>query len=264
MPVPKNLKIKLTPVVCFTINATAFFLNAGDALGLVGHVYEAKRRHNSGRSRDRDKGRELDSHAIRCGSDRRREVRPVPYIRIAATPTDSTRLTSVDFVLESGNGEPDDETQPLIDSEFRVANGELSQSDNRPSPGSQGHLSQSLSAQPARSEEESRRHTHRTNRDGKQHHPPFHPTGVRRELRPGRRSWPLRDPEEAYLLKHFVDRIASFVSPSLLVNEEALRILTGFSLTAQIDNNISRYISLTGHDIATRYSTPSWPSLPVT
>lgn len=173
-------------------------------------------------------------------------------------------MTLVDFVLESGNGDPDDEAHPLIESEFRVADRELSQPDNRPSPSSQSHLSQSLGSQPARSGEEPKLHTYRTNRDGMKHHPPFHPTGVRRELRPGQRSWPLRDPEEAYLLKHFVDRIASFVSPSLHVNEEALRILTGFSLTAQIDNNISRYTSLTGHDIATRYSTPSWPSLPVT
>lgn len=32
---------------------------------------------------------------------------------------------------------------------------------------------------------------------------------------PGERSWPLRDPEEAYLLRHFVDRIACFVSGGL-------------------------------------------------
>ncbi|KAJ5751192.1 hypothetical protein N7533_008220 [Penicillium manginii] len=110
----------------------------------------------------------------------------------------------VDFVLESGNGEPDDETQPSIDTE-RVTDAELSQTDNRPSPSSQSHLSQ-----PARPGEESRLHTDQTSRDEKLHHPPFYPSGVRRELRPGRRSWPLRDPEEAYLLKHFVDRIASF------------------------------------------------------
>jgi hypothetical protein len=115
----------------------------------------------------------------------------------------------VDFVLESGNGEPDDETQPSIDTE-RVTDAELSQTDNRPSPSSQSHLSQ-----PARPGEESRLHTDQTSRDEKLHHPPFYPSGVRRELRPGRRSWPLRDPEEAYLLKHFVDRIASFVSLSL-------------------------------------------------
>lgn len=29
---------------------------------------------------------------------------------------------------------------------------------------------------------------------------------------PRTRSWPLRDPEEAHLLKHFADQIASFVS----------------------------------------------------
>ena len=29
---------------------------------------------------------------------------------------------------------------------------------------------------------------------------------------PTQRSWPLRDPEEAFLLKHFVDRTSSFVS----------------------------------------------------
>lgn len=32
---------------------------------------------------------------------------------------------------------------------------------------------------------------------------------------PGKRSWPLRDPEEAHLLRHFVDHIACFVSGGL-------------------------------------------------
>ena len=36
--------------------------------------------------------------------------------------------------------------------------------------------------------------------------------GANTGARPRTRSWPLRDPEEAHLLKHFVDQIASFVS----------------------------------------------------
>ncbi|KAJ5688538.1 hypothetical protein N7462_002930 [Penicillium macrosclerotiorum] len=51
--------------------------------------------------------------------------------------------------------------------------------------------------------------TFRTEAD-KPQHPILAQTGKSRGISTTQRSWPLRDPEEAYLLKNFVDRIASF------------------------------------------------------
>lgn len=112
----------------------------------------------------------------------------------------------VDFVLESGSGDPDElpplptDDQPL---DFDV-----------PSPG------QSIIPPDA----PSLRHrvvenipesvdlsSMRNNGDGSQQRLD-RSVDMSRSVHPGPRSWPLRDPEEAALLHHFVDRIASFVS----------------------------------------------------
>lgn len=166
----------------------------------------------------------------------------------------------MDFVLESGNGEPDDTIDPAINTES--VDGELSQVDNKNNPSSEAHVEAHPPSSPGiRSREGSRTLAHWASRHGKQH-PPFHPTGASRELRPGRRSWPLRDPEEAYLLKHFVDRIASFVSPSFARQRGPSPDLTGFSSTAQTGSNTSPCTSRTAPDIAIHCSMPSWPCRP--
>jgi len=112
----------------------------------------------------------------------------------------------VDFVLESGNGDIED------GKDLQVNNGsadeELHQGDRTHSPDSHPeaqHRNVRLRQRDQASQDENRASS-------------FYPTGVGRELRSGRRNWPLRDPEEAYLLKHFVDRIASFVRLSPRVN----------------------------------------------
>ncbi|KAJ5086160.1 hypothetical protein N7532_010931 [Penicillium argentinense] len=110
----------------------------------------------------------------------------------------------VDFVLESGNGEPDDlAALPSVEAESVDPGSPVM--DHNPTP-------ESIAVPPNtqhRTAEDVEVLAYRCDRDGKQR-PPFRPTGARRELRSGRRTWPLRDPEEAYLLQHFVDRIASF------------------------------------------------------
>lgn len=114
-------------------------------------------------------------------------------------------LLAVDFVLESGNGELDNTvdlsigTQPLADG--------LGFGDNPPTPSpdtpkfpSTAHGFDTLN--------------HNNNAD-KSQGPVYYRIAEGHELSPKQRSWPLRDPEEAFLLKHFVDRTSSFVSESL-------------------------------------------------
>lgn len=117
----------------------------------------------------------------------------------------------MDFVLESGNGDIED------GKDFPLNNGsadeELHQGDRHHSPDTHPetqHRNVRLRPRGQASQDENWT-------------PSFYPTGVGRELRSGRRSWPLRDPEEAYLLKHFVDRIASFVRLSPRVNRKGDR-----------------------------------------
>ncbi|KAJ5444530.1 uncharacterized protein N7458_008402 [Penicillium daleae] len=106
----------------------------------------------------------------------------------------------VDFVLESGNGELDNTvdlsigTQPLADG--------LGFGDNPPTPSpdtpkfpSTAHGFDTLN--------------HNNNTDESQS-PVYYGIAEGHELSPKQRSWPLRDPEEAFLLKHFVDRTSSF------------------------------------------------------
>lgn len=111
----------------------------------------------------------------------------------------------MDFVLESGNGELDDtvdssiETQPLDDG---IVLGDRPPTPNPDTPtcpstahnfGTLNHL----------------------NHADKNQSPGYHRVDEGPETPRGQRSWPLRDPEEAFLLKHFVDRTSTFVSTSL-------------------------------------------------
>lgn len=85
----------------------------------------------------------------------------------------------MDFVLESGSGEPDG----LVHSENLIC---------ASAPEIPSRVSVDLTS------------TERDRR-GLRSRPRPRP-------RPGKRSWPLRDPEEANLLRHFVDHISCFVS----------------------------------------------------
>lgn len=110
----------------------------------------------------------------------------------------------MDFVLESGNGELDDtidlsiETQSLDDG--------LGFGDHPPTP------SPETPTFPSTAHDFDTVALH-TNADENQC-PEYRRIIEDQGIRPRQRSWPLRDPEEAYLLKHFVDRTSSFVSGS--------------------------------------------------
>lgn len=111
----------------------------------------------------------------------------------------------MDFVLESGIGELDDtvdlsiETQPLDQG--------LVFADNPPTPSPDTPIFPSTT------------HNFGTlthlNRADETPSPEYHRIDEGQEAPLRQRSWPLRDPEEAFLLKHFVDRTSSFVSISL-------------------------------------------------
>jgi hypothetical protein len=111
----------------------------------------------------------------------------------------------VDFVLESGNGELDDtvdssiETQPLDDG-IVFGDHPPTPSPDTPTFPSAAHTFDTL--------------THLNHADENQS-PGHHRVDEVPEAPRRQRSWPLRDPEEAFLLKHFVDRTSTFVSCSL-------------------------------------------------
>lgn len=114
----------------------------------------------------------------------------------------------MDFVLESGSGEPDDPTSlPIhdqrLDRDLPFPEQNITSPDTPSFPAHAGH------SRPERLDFLDDRANEGGNRQelGRS-------MGMSRGVHPGPRSWPLRDPDEATLLKHFVDRIASFVSSS--------------------------------------------------
>lgn len=112
----------------------------------------------------------------------------------------------VDFVLESGTGEL--EALPDISSsaDARPEEGGLPLRDTAPV------LLVDGSSQP-----QNARSHHVQTCNGPEHHargiqtPSGLRTSEKRRLRSQQRSWPLRDPEEARLLQHFVERVTPFV-----------------------------------------------------
>lgn len=74
-----------------------------------------------------------------------------------------------------------------------------------------------------------------------------------------RRPWPLRDPEEARLLRHFVEKVAPFVSDDILFCMVSGILTIISSLIARIASSILPSISLTEHAVARRYLMQYWP-----
>ena len=111
---------------------------------------------------------------------------------------------AVDFVLETGNGEFDDTADPPMDTQpFEDGLDGCSSGKQPPTP------SPETSTLSSTTHEYENLALHANANENKI-------TGYRQvienqELRHRQRSWPLRDPEEAYLLKHFVDQTSSFV-----------------------------------------------------
>jgi hypothetical protein len=105
-------------------------------------------------------------------------------------------------VLESGSGEPDDLTERPSDN---PSPGRGSVGDADPVPLSE----RPSSILPQYHGNGQQTHTRRSG--------PLSSLSMGDILEPQHqsRSWPLRDPQEAYLLQHFVDKIAPFVSHRL-------------------------------------------------
>ncbi|KAJ5803641.1 uncharacterized protein N7503_006091 [Penicillium pulvis] len=163
--------------------------NAVDVREQGARVHETKNRRNSAMREVESIG--LGSHLIRSGLDRHLEVGP-----------NYAGMDRVDFVLESGNGELDETVNlSVIDVESenedsfadrnKISSPEISA---LPEPGVQevGHIS-----------------NHRLEADRYEY---SNYGQIRRnsDSEARTRSWPLRDPEEASLLMHFVDQISSF------------------------------------------------------
>ncbi|KAJ5278598.1 sugar transporter [Penicillium angulare] len=180
--------------------------DVADAHGQGELAFEARNRHAF--VRRRNAGYEVDSHSIRFGSSRHLEVGLNIYRRHKYTHSDIV-YALVDFVLESGSGELDGTMNPL------TADGQFSEEDDY-----------SVDCNQSRTPERPSFPTieHRVARgantlSSSRIYPDFREQTSCRSVgrdtgasRPRTRSWPLRDPEEAYLLKHFADRISIFVS----------------------------------------------------
>jgi hypothetical protein len=111
----------------------------------------------------------------------------------------------VDFVLESGNGELDDTVDLSMDTqslEDGVAGCGFGKQPPTPSP--------ETSTLPSTTHEYENLALHANPNENKI--PGYRQIIENQGIRHRQRSWPLRDPEEAYLLKHFVDQTSSFVS----------------------------------------------------
>ncbi|KAJ6101818.1 hypothetical protein N7486_004245 [Penicillium sp. IBT 16267x] len=162
--------------------------NVADVCEQGAHVYETKSRHNF--ARQKVESIELGSHPTRSGLNRHLEG------------PRSDIVILVDFVLESGNGELDGtvnlslkDGQSKNEDSFADRN-EISspEASALPEPGLQEavHIS-----------------NHRLETD-RYERPAYRPITNNPGSQTRTRPWPLRDPEEAFLLMHFVDQISSF------------------------------------------------------
>lgn len=112
----------------------------------------------------------------------------------------------VDFVLESGSGEDGLVNLSIGDQHLDM---DLPSAENDSTP-SLGAPSFSQSAH-VNIPEDVHIPAHQMEVDGERPQS-YRKTGETRRVPSGKRSWPLRDPEEASLLKHFMDRTSAFVS----------------------------------------------------
>ncbi|CAG8333477.1 unnamed protein product [Penicillium salamii] len=125
----------------------------------------------------------------------------------------------VDFVLESGSGEPDD----LLERETHHSPGRNLRSHTQSNPSPERPSSRSSYTALLPDYEHSNRHIHGSSRSS------IIPEVDSPEQQHERR-WPLRDPQEARLLQHFVNNVASFVSLNLS-NSRCLLIVLKFDCT---------------------------------
>ena len=164
-------------------------------------------------------------------------------------------MTLVDFVLESGNGELDGTMNlSYIDR----------QSENEDSIADRSEISSPEAA--ALPEPGVQEAVHLSNRrlETYRYEPRIDRSTSTNPISQAKtRTWPLRDPEEASLLMHFVDQISSFVSHIVACDGRFLSNHETFSLTAPTGNNILLFIYPIVHDIVIPCLTRSWPCPPV-
>ncbi|KAJ5897192.1 hypothetical protein N7504_007480 [Penicillium tannophilum] len=164
--------------------------NAVDVREQGAHVHGTKNRRNSARREVESIG--LGSHPTRSGLDRHLEV----------GPNYDAGMHRVDFVLESGNGELDG----TVNLSFMDV-----QSENEDSFADRNEISSpEVSALPESGVQEAGHiSNHRLEAD-RYEYPNYRHIRSNSGSQVRTRSWPLRDPEEASLLMHFVDQISSF------------------------------------------------------
>ncbi|KAJ5769763.1 uncharacterized protein N7511_001814 [Penicillium nucicola] len=190
-PIPSS-----DPFITNDLQVTGLYQIAADALVRDEHVHAVDERPDFDRRRV-----DLLANvfpAIRCGYGRHPEVgAPCGMCTIGSDRPDLI----VDFVLESGSGEPDDgiERPPDISAQQRETLGDAdADAESMPLPERQA------TTPPQCHGPKLQRHNGRSSR--------LSSVSVSDVLERPRqpRSWPLRDPQEAYLLQHFVDKIAPF------------------------------------------------------
>ncbi|KAJ5855371.1 uncharacterized protein N7529_009315 [Penicillium soppii] len=179
---PRTLNAAIHVAFC-TTSATGFCHNAVDAPAQIATVHEGNERRSSDKRKIAHRAQSFLK--IKFGFDRHRE-RIVPL---------------VDFVLESGNGEPDD----LIEREMPISSpGKNLQSNAHSMPTPERPSSRSSHTAVLPNYEHATQQLH--NRNARSSIIPGFDTPERQH----ERRWPLRDPEEARLLQHFVDKVAPF------------------------------------------------------
>lgn len=121
-------------------------------------------------------------------------------------------MALVDFVLESGNGDLENITTLSIEAQSGDDDSESAVDGPSLSPEASAlpqieHTTVEGTVGPVNQEPPQACRSLNTS---------YSPASVIRDTHSIERPWPLRDPEEAYLLKNFVDRISSFVSNGYL------------------------------------------------
>ena len=114
----------------------------------------------------------------------------------------------MDFVFESGSEELDD--LAIVSLEAKPSHGEASFQKTNVQRRSKPLMLQSTTHR-EQAQEGADQKLHPLHLHSEQLHL-YRSFSEKRLSRPKKRLWPLRDPQEAHLLKHFVDHIASFVS----------------------------------------------------
>ncbi|KAJ6144121.1 hypothetical protein N7470_008016 [Penicillium chermesinum] len=176
-----------------TTNAMETCHNAGDARGPAAIAQEARRdRLSFVQLADGIVAR--DSLATKCGFNRHREV--------------GSEIQRLDFVLESGNGDTGNITNLSMEdpSENNNYDSAVDGPDTSPFAGVE-HMVVQRTADGL---------VHGLSHGSTSQQLTFSPSDTARERCSSERSWPLRDPKEAKLLRHFVDRISIFIGSSTL------------------------------------------------